>query len=145
MEVQEAIADYLKSIKRLGALTQVNYAQKLSVFDTWCRTQGVQLEQINNATIDDFLEHLRKEHHSNEPGKAMSSYTLVAYVRQIKTLLTWCLDEEAYGDSLNERAIRKIKLPKREQFVKETFTDAQLASLRNACDTEYSEHLKLRA
>ena len=40
--------------------------------------------------------------------------------------------------------LRKIKLPKREQFIIATFTDAQLAALREAAEKEFNEELRLR-
>ncbi len=145
--LQQAITDYLKSTKRLTPRTRKGYAQRLLVFASWCKEQGlVELGSIKASGVDDFVEHLRDQHTSSYHHKKMiSTYTMAGYVRCIRVFLHWCQEDETYSQYLTDSVIRKIKLPKREQFVIETFSDAQLEALCKASDQEYNEHLRLRA
>ncbi len=145
MEVKKAVEQYLQSIKRLEFQTQQGYKARLLVFVEWCEQQGVQLEQIRNIIIDDFVQHLytnRRSHSHTKPQ--LSTYTATGYVRCIKTFLGFCLDEEEYQPFVKYAVIQRIKLPKRDKALIKIFTEVQLRALFAATKQEMDEHLQMR-
>jgi len=49
--LQQAVTDYLKSIKRLTPRTQKGYAQRLLVFADYCKEQGIELGSITTVAL----------------------------------------------------------------------------------------------
>src|SRR5947209_3955163 len=146
MVLQEAITDYFKSIRRLDAKTQKGYKQRMGVFYAWCKEQGIeQLESIKANIVTDFVEHLRQNHKSSYHSKSeVSTHTTAGYVRCIKAFLSFCLDDETYSHYVSYNTLRRIKLPKREKYVIQVFTDKQLQALFAATQKEMNTHLRLR-
>src|SRR5207247_3683136 len=128
--------------------TQSGYRQRLGAFADWCRAQGVPLEQFSKKSsyrvIDDFVEYLTRTHQGHH-GKALSSTTVRGYVISIKVFFGWCLrDSDEFEEYINPTAMERIKIPKLEQKIVETFSDAQVKAMLAAWELEYNEHLKLR-
>ncbi len=145
MQVKQAVEQYLKSIKRLEFQTQRGYRERLLVFTDWCEQQGVQLEQIRNIIIDDFVQHLYTNRRSHSHAKPdLSTHTATGYVRCIKTFLGFCLDEEEYQPFVKYAVIQRIKLPRRDKPLIKIFTEAQLRTLFTATKKEMDEHLHMR-
>jgi integrase/recombinase XerD len=140
MQVSEALQGYLASIKHVAKGSQTGYQQRLSVFSQWCLSQGVDIEQINNRTVQAFLEWLGASHKPHKAGQAeISSHTLAGYVRTIWTFLYWCCDDEDSVQYVKPTRVKGIKMPRREKFVKETFMDEEIEALFVACQHESKE------
>jgi integrase/recombinase XerD len=141
MDVASAIMDYLASIKHLSKRTQAGYKQRLGVFSEWCSGQGIPLEQVNNKTVQRFLEWLRMNHKPRKSGKGeLSTHTTAGYVRALWTLLYWCLDDEEYSQYVKMQVVKGIKMPRLEQTVKGVFTDEELEALFAACSHPNKPH-----
>ncbi len=141
MDVSEALADYLVAIKHLAKRTQIVYRQKLTVFAQWCSLQGVQLEQVNHRKVQAFLDWLKTNHRSHKAGvNEISSRTVANYVRNIHTLLYWCLEDEEYNRFVKLQTIKGIKMPRTEQTIKQVFTDEEVEALFTACQHESKTH-----
>lgn len=161
------IADFLASpeVKRLSKSTRKEYAANLGAFSLWCDSHSVErgraiveadgthpplmLHEITNVVVSAFLEHIKA---TCRPAKAahttLSDHTLHQYVKDIKRLLNWCLDDEQYTEHIKPIVINRIQMPTIEQTVIDAFTDAQIDMLRRVCEQRhtrtYSEHLCLR-
>lgn len=141
MDVSEALVDYLADIKHLAEKSQLLYQQHLTVFAQWASLQGVSLEQVNNRNVQVFLDWLRVNWKPHKAGLTeISSRTLADYVRNIWTFLYWCLDDGEYSQYVRLQTVKGIKMPRVEQFVKETFTDEEIEALFNACQHESKKH-----
>jgi site-specific recombinase XerD len=168
ISVQEAVQDFLASaeVKRLAKKTRDEYTYVLGVFAKWCDTHALvqnrsdkswkavktdaehgalSLHQVNDQAVYLFLEHLQQTHapSKNESTK-LSSATLVLYVKDIKRFLNWCLMDDLYSQHVRSNMVQRIKKPKLEEKIKETFSQAQIDALFRACDKEESEHLQVR-
>lgn len=143
--VREAVDAYLRTIKHLLPTTQQEYRYELLVFSAWCHDNSVLLHQIDSAIIGDFVEHIRATH---KPGKRerteLSTYTFASYVRVIKGFLSWCVLDETYEKHVKATMVSRIKLPHIEETIIETFTEADIEALFDACRREESEHLQVR-
>lgn len=155
MDVEEAIQEYLATLKRLQPKTVQGYEQRLGVFCQWVSTTNkkkiadhlkqIQLEQVNVYVVDAFVQHLEQTHKPHKAGvDGISTYTLVGYVQVIKSFLSWCLVDEEYSHYVKPDVIKRIKLPKLVKVLIETFNDEHLAAMRKACHREYNDHLRLR-
>lgn len=155
MDIEEAVAEYLASLKLLGSKTRKGYEQRLGVFCVWIAAlnakkieqhlKKITLDQMNALLIASFVEHLHQAHSSKKAGvESISTYTSAGYVRCIKAFLNWCLEDEVYSVHLKVSQIKKIKLPHREKFVIEVFSDIHLERLRKHAEREYNDHLRLR-
>ncbi len=145
MQVREAMGEYLAAKKRLEPLTRLGYSQKLSVFCDWCEEHQLELETIRARNVEDFLEHLKHSRTSRKTNRQnISSYTLAGYIRVIKGFLNWCILDGEYEELVKSIVVRRMKLPRIEQTVIETFSSEQIDALFAACAKEETEHLQLR-
>jgi integrase/recombinase XerD len=141
MEVSDALVDYLADIRHLATKTQVVYRQKLLVFARWCSAAGVQLQQVNNRKVQEFLAWLKANHTSHNTGvNEISTRTANNYVTNIRTLLHWCLDDEEYSQYVKIQTVKGVKMPREEKFVKQVFTDEEIEALFNAARHESKTH-----
>jgi integrase/recombinase XerD len=143
--VEEAVDEYLASIKRLRPSTQREYQYKLGLFVRWCKVQSVYLRDVSAKIVDMFLDDMKKTHKPCKAGKTeISSSTLASQVRIIKIFLNWCLEDEQYGEYVKPTVVKRIKNIKVIQEIIDTFSPEQIEALFRACDKEISEHLQLR-
>lgn len=145
--VSDVVADFLASaeVKRLRPGTQYEYKNALTSFSDWCGSQQVMLHQINANAVQLFLEHLQSTHiPSKTSATQLSSHTLASYVKTIKRFLNWCLLDEQYSEQVKATTIARIKKPKLDEIVLDTFTPEDIEALKKACSKEESEHLRLR-
>ncbi len=140
MDVSDVLVDYLAGIGHLGKRTQVGYQQRLSVFAEWCSGHEVQLEHINNRTVQAFLVWLVAHHTGQKKGQALSTHTIAGYVRCIWALLYWCLDDSDYQGYVKLQTVKGIKMPRVEQKIKSVFTDEEIAALFTACTHASKSH-----
>lgn len=145
ISVDEAVDDYLASIKRLKPATQKEYQYKLGLFVNYCADHDIYLSDITARVIDQFLNHMKATHKPCKPGQSeISSRTLASEVRIIKIFLNWCLEDEQYSEYVKPIVVRRIKNVKITQDIIETFSSGQIEALFKACDKEVSEHLQYR-
>lgn len=141
MDVSEVLVDYLHDIRHLSQGTRQQYQYHLTEFAQWTAQEGIHLEQVNNRVVQSFLEWVRATHKPHKNGKeALSTRTLVGYVQSLKAFLNWCFNDEEYGDLVTLKTIKRLKMPKSEQFLKEVFTDEELAALFEACKDHSKPH-----
>lgn len=168
VSVKDAVNDFLAStdVKRLRPKTQEEYTYVLIVFADWCGTHSlshdrkdntwkaikprekrdpISLHHVNDQVVYLFLEHIKATH---KPSKAtatkLSSHTFALYVKDIKRFLNWCCTDDLYGEHVSLNTVLRIKKPKLENTIIETFSTVQIEALFKACDKEESEHLRLR-
>lgn len=165
ISVSDAVKDFLASpnVKRLAHTTQVGYTSELVVFANWCDTHGlaqnrtskewhvvsgkgqISLDQINDRVMMLYLDDFKQTHRpSRADREEISTYTLSRVSRVIKTFLNWCVLDEQYSQYVLSISIQRIKKPKVEEVIIETFTIEQIEALFAACDREESEHLQVR-
>jgi integrase/recombinase XerD len=166
--VRDAVNDFLAStdVKRLRPKTQEEYTYVLVTFADWCGTHAlshdrkentwkaikprekhdpISLGHVNDQVVYLFLEHVKDTH---KPTKAtatkLSSHTFALYVKDIKRFLNWCCTDEQYSEHVSLNTVLRIKKPKLENTIIETFSPEQIEALFKACDKEESEHLQVR-
>jgi len=145
ISVEEAATEFLASIEYLSVRTQQDYAQRLTVFAHWCADNALTLRQIDHKTVSAFVAWLKASKAPLKPGATeLSSYTLVGYVRVIKTFLNWCIESDEFTASVSANAVQKIKKPKIDAVIIDTFTPEQMTALFAACGQEESLHLQMR-
>ena len=145
MDVREAADEFIASTKKLRPLTREGYKQKLNIFIEYCEERGISLEAVRNKVVDNFLDYLSEHHKPHKAHKEhISDVTLAGYVRVIRLFMNWCAEDEQYEEYVKPIVVKRIKLPKIEQKIIETFTPEQIKSLFKVCEKEESDHLRLR-
>jgi integrase/recombinase XerD len=166
--VLTAAQDFLASteVKRLQPGTQDEYRRVLTAFGEWCAAHAIVqnrnhrtwkavkvtsehgpilLHQVNDQVVHCFLQHVEETH---TPAKAtkekVASWTLANYAKGIKRFLNWCLLDEQYCHHVQAIVVQRIKKPKVEEVVLDTFSEQQIEALFRVCDQEESEHLQMR-
>jgi site-specific recombinase XerD len=136
MLLDEAIEQYRYSVLDLTPDTQRWYEHKLRHFAEWCHqdAQGreIELSDIHPSLIRKFLEYYRTTD-TKQFGKLPSAYTVRGSAQVVKGFLSWCSDE---GLLRNADIARRIRMPKVDQKVIETFTPEQIKRLFAACRNE---------
>ncbi len=101
------------------------YTQKLDTFTHWCvQHDTTAIEAVNAPTVRQFVADMRTTP-SPRSGQLMTSNTLHGYMRAIKGFLNWCVRE----DLLEEKVVKRLEMPKREQKVIATFTKQHMEKL----------------
>src|SRR5690348_11338541 len=89
------------------------YEQKLGVFVRWCQQHDLDdLASLTRAHLRQFSRDLR-ESPSVSTGKPIASRTLHGYIRAVKSLLNWAVNE----GYIDERLTRKLEMPKLEEKI----------------------------
>lgn len=146
ISVREVAEAYLSSahVRRLSARTQKTYNELLT-FVSWAEDHKIQLHQVRDQIIFEFLEHIKATHKPRRNfSSAISTHTLHKYVRMIKSFLNWCLLDDEYSQYVKAITIQRIEMPTKENVIIETFNVQQIDALFQACDKEQSEHLRMR-
>jgi integrase/recombinase XerD len=141
--ITNAISDYIQECRTLQPKTLQWYEQKLAVFSAWCEANDITLKDINNRTVTKFQEHLT---HTRSPRKnaTLSSYTVHGYVQVVKGFANWCTRDDEYEEHVSEKAIKRIKQPKVDTVIIETFTAKHITALYTATKQEYNQQLRDR-
>jgi integrase/recombinase XerD len=166
--VHDAVQDFLAAteVKRLQPKTQEEYTHVLTTFADWCSVHSltqdrtkkawiavmadsshtpIMLHQVNDQVVYCFLAHVQQTH---KPSKAsaskISTHTIANYAKGIKRFLNWCLLVEQYSDHVKAITVQRIKKPKIEEVILETFSSEQIEALKKACAKEESDHLQMR-
>lgn len=105
------------------------FQSRLNAFIEWAEYQGVtEIEDITAPLVRRYIEQRRTL--PSKTGKPLSSHTLHGHVRALKDWLNWAVRE----DLLDEKVVKRIDLPKREQKVIPVFTSKQIDLLFAACE-----------
>lgn len=166
--VHEAVQDFLASteVKRLVHKTQAEYTHVLNTFAAWCDEHAlvqerktktwkaieadsthrqIMLHLVNDQAVHCFLQHVQETHTpSKKLATKISSHTIANYAKGIKRFLNWCLLDDQYSEHVKAITVGRIKKPKLDEVILETFSSDQIDALKKACAKEESEHLQLR-
>jgi len=129
--VSEAIEHFLKKGKarNLSANTIEMYTIRLQVFQRFLSNKSMLVMDITRDTINDYTLYLKESDTRND-------VTVLSYLRDMRVFLYHCMEE-------GHLPTFKIKLPKIDKPLKETYTDTELQALLKKpnvkkCDfTEY--------
>jgi site-specific recombinase XerD len=139
-----AHAEESRAMKMTAALTTYNlacqaqnvsrptwrwYQQKLRAFISYAEETGVtEIEQVTSTLVNAFTAHVQAN--KNVYGQPISSHTVHGYTQVIKGFMSWAASEEL----IDEKQVRRIKMPKVEQKIIQVFSSEQINRLYAACD-----------
>lgn len=99
------------------------YTSRLGAFFRWAAEQGVtDIENVTAPLVRRYVDYRRP---------TLGSHTLNGHVRAIKAFLNWASQEGL----LDERVVRRIALPKKEQKVLAILTTDHIDRLLDACES----------
>lgn len=111
--------------RHLTVNTEKFYQSTLSPFIAWCKKQGMaSLRDVTHIHLRTFLKELA--------DRQLSSHTQHKYARAIKTFFLFCVSDELLEKSPSD----KMRMPKLEQKVLKSFTQAEIKSILKACISE---------
>jgi len=145
--VRPAVSDYLAATHRNRVTgSQENYAWRLYRFADFCDNAGISLEKIDASTIDAFLDAYEATARPRKQGAtAISKVTIAGFVRVIRTFLAWCSrDRQMWGDFVEERTVKDIRMPKTPQVLIPVFDSQQIRALLEACEQEENARMIAR-
>jgi integrase/recombinase XerD len=115
------------------------YEQKLKAFLDWVKEQDIsEVEDIRTTHAQAFTVRIKST--VNRYGKPISDYTVHGYVQVIKGFLNWAVGE----DLIEERVVKKIAMPKREQKLIQVLSNEQISLLYNSCDSAKARWIAAR-
>lgn len=138
--VSEAIETYLYSVASLSGNTFVSYRDKLRVFQQFCESGDISLEQITPKVFRAFLDHI-SERMNPQTGVPVSGFTISSYARVIKVFLTWVSTYEDYLGAIRPGTLKAMRVPSLEKKFKPTFTVREVHALYEACKRERTKYL----
>ncbi|HEY7350282.1 MAG TPA: tyrosine-type recombinase/integrase [Ktedonobacterales bacterium] len=105
------------------------FTGRIRTFITWAEGQGIHdIEDVTAPLVRRYVEYRRTT--PSKYGKPLSSWTLYGHVLAIKDLLNWAVRE----DLLDEKIVKRIERPKRDQKVIAVFNPRQIDLLFAACE-----------
>lgn len=143
MQVSQAVEEYSYAILDLSPHTQRWYVEKLEVFVEWCEEQHILLENIRVADIRAFIEAVRKRTNPHT-GRPLSTYTVHGYAQVVKGFFNFCINEDRLEELVSDKLPKRIKMPRVEQKIIETFSQEQIKGLFVACEREITSDLVIR-
>ena len=120
LTTQQAMDLFIRKcrVKNLAEPSIVSYQDKVQPFIDFYNGN---VSEITSDTVDNFILYLKEEHNVND-------VSVVSYLRSVRAYLYYCM-ECKYMESF------KIKLPKAQKEIKETYTDEELQVLLARPDT----------
>jgi integrase/recombinase XerD len=145
MHVSDAIELYLCDITHLSEQYQIWMRRRLSQFDTWCVENNLILDQVKVPEIRKYIEYLstRANQAKGRTG-ILSSHTVHGHARAIHTFLVWCSVDDDLEQYVSEKTPAKMRMPRMDEKVIETFSEAQIKALFDACDRNKFPDLAVR-
>lgn len=143
MQVQKAVEEYL-TVKQAKPHTLEEHTRILGTFCAWCADKQIALDDLKARMLSEYTRYLFEHLHSKHQGP-VSSHTVALHIRVLKAFLRWCALDEDFEQHVKLTMIARIENPKKECKLVDTFTEAQIKALFNACEQEYDDHLALRA
>src|SRR6266567_2250373 len=138
---------YLTSTRggRNGA-SQIRAQHSLTIFSDYCTTQNIGISDVNSRVIADFIEYRYASRSPNKRGATeISTWTVANCVRQIKSMLRWAADDELTdSDEVDAATINHIKVPRKDEVLIETLSDAHVRALLAACKGEENDFMRAR-
>lgn len=116
--IQEAIEHFLKkcTAKNLSQQTVRVYKDRLRVFQGYLgEDETAQVSEITIDIVDDYTLHLKETGNRND-------VTVTSHLRDLRVFLYFCMNE-------GQLQPFKIKLPKVDKQIKETYSDEELKAL----------------
>jgi integrase/recombinase XerD len=128
MQLRAAFVEFSLS-KDWTPSSQDWFSDRLRAFFDWCASQDVaDIEGITAPLVRRFIEYRRTV--KRRDGQPISSHTIHGDVRCIKSFLNWAARE----DLIDEKVVKRIDLPKRDQKVIAVFTPKQIELLFASCE-----------
>jgi len=127
----EAAEHFLRKCKakNLSDKTIKTYGQRLEVFRAFLDNEDTLLSEINLDTVDDYTLYLRETGNRNDT-------TITSHLRDLRVFLYFYMEE-------GQLPHFKIKLPKADKKIKETYQDEELKALLkkpNLKKTDFTEY-----
>jgi len=138
--VFEAIETYLYAVASLAETTFVSYRDKLKVFQEFCESKGIYLEEITPKVFRSFLDSI-SERINPQTGVPVSGFTISSYGRVVKVFLTWVSTYEDYLGVIRPGTLKAMRVPALEKKLKPTFTVEEVYALYEACKREGTRFL----
>ena len=115
--LQECIRDFERRCiaNNLSEQSIATYNVHCGLFAVFAGAEDTPITELPQNVTEGFIAHLKQE-------RRCSDATVLSYMRTIRVFLYYCMEMEYV-------APYKIKLPKAEKKIKETYTDAELAAL----------------
>ncbi len=127
MELKEAVTEFFYS-RDITPGSRDWYADKLSVFVSWCATQSVSnVDEVTTKLVRQFIAHRRET--PTVRNRPRSSSTLHGDARAVRAFVGFCVD----ADLLTPGVFRKGMMPKREEKIVPVFTPVEIDALLRAC------------
>ena len=105
------------------------YQQKLRAFILFAdEASATEIEEVTSTLVNAFTIHVQAN--TNVYGQPISSHTVHGYTQVIKGFMSWAASEEL----IDEKQVRRVKLPKVEQKLIQVFSPEQINLLYAACD-----------
>ncbi len=140
MKLDEVVRQFLLDCEVRGLTDQAIgfYRKRLTLFvrklEEEC--QITELEEVKIVHLRQFVQLLMKtkadENNPRKPAqdKPLSAFTIRGYVRAIKRLFSWCIDE----DLLNANPASRLIQPKAPDYLIPTFTTEHVEKMLATCD-----------
>jgi len=115
--VSEALEYFFRKCKakNLSERTIKTYKQRLLVFLEFLDDEAFLVSDVNLSIVDDYAIYLRETGNRND-------VTVWSHMRELRIFLYFCMNEGLLAKF-------KIKLPKVDKKIKETYTDEELKLL----------------
>ena len=118
LTVDEAFADFKGHcrIKNLSGETIKPYQYQFNVFHRFLNDETFLISDVTLAIVNSFILELRSDKH------VCNDVTVNIYLRGLRALLYYCMEMDYMADF-------KIRIPKVDKKLKETYTDTELSVL----------------
>jgi integrase/recombinase XerD len=140
MELDDVVKQFLLDCEVRGLTDQAIgfYRRRLALFVSKLEQefQVTELEQVKIVHLRQFVQLLMKtkvdENNPRKPvqDKPLSAFTIRGYVRCIKRLFSWCIDE----DLLNGNPATRLVQQKAPDYLIPTFTPEHIEKMLATCD-----------
>lgn len=112
----DCLGEYLNKCRarNLSERTLEVYEERLSVFLKFSENANLHISGLSTAVIDEFILYLQE--------RGCGDVTIQSYIRDVRAFLYFLMEAD-YIDRF------KIKLPKADERIKETYTDEELKKL----------------
>lgn len=130
MHLQAAFTEFTYSKDHTPA-SQQWYRARLGAFIQWVLAQSTSdIEDVSAPLVRRYIDECRATPTKGRSGgQPLSSHPLHGHVRAIRAWLHWAAAE----DLLDEKVVRRVSLPKREQRVLGILSPEQVMRLMDAC------------
>ena len=126
----DCLDEYLDKCRarNLSERTLEIYGERLGVFLKFSESVQLQISELSTAVIDEFILYLQQ--------RGCGDVTIQSYIRDVRAFFYFLMESE-YIDKF------KIRLPKADEKIKETYTDEELKKLLkkpNLKQCEFNEY-----